>query len=66
MDKLQSGPLMVKSLTGRRSWIKFSKWSPYGEIPHGKISQSGLCEVQMVRWLSSPTMWLGNPSLIKE
>jgi hypothetical protein len=45
MDKLQSGPLMVKSLMGRHSWIKFSKWSPYGEIPHGKT----LCEVQMVR-----------------
>ena len=45
MDKLQSGHLMVKSLTRRHSWIKFSKWPPYGESPHGKI----LCEVQMVR-----------------
>jgi hypothetical protein len=62
MDKLQSGPLMVKSLTGRCSWIKLSKWSPYGEIPHGKK----LCEVQMVRWLSSPVVSLGNPSFIEE
>jgi hypothetical protein len=62
IDKLQSDPLMVKTLVGRRSWIKFSKWSPYGEISHGKM----LCEVQMVRRLSSPIVWLGNPSLIKE
>ena len=62
MYKIQSGPLMVKALTGRHSWKKFPKWSPYGEIPHGKM----LCEVKMVRWLSIPTMWLGNPSLIKE
>jgi hypothetical protein len=62
MDKLQSGPLMVKSLMGRHSWIKFSKWSPYGEIPHRKT----LCEVQMVRWLSIPAVWLGNPSFIEE
>ena len=45
VDKIQSGPLMAKYLTGRRSWIKFSKWSPYGESPHRKT----LCEVQMVR-----------------
>jgi hypothetical protein len=62
MDKLQSGPLMVKSLTGRCSWLKFSKWPPYGEIPHGKT----LCEVQMVRWLSSPAVWLGNSIFIEE
>jgi hypothetical protein len=62
MDKLQSGPLMVKTLMVRHSWIKFSKWSPYGEILHGKM----LCEFQMVRWLSSPIVWLGNPNLIKE
>jgi hypothetical protein len=62
MDKIQSNPLMVKSLTGRISWIEFSKSSPYGEIPHGKR----LCEVQMVGWLSIPTVWLGNPSFIEE
>jgi hypothetical protein len=62
MDKLQSGPLMVKTLMGRCSWIKFSKWSPSGEIPHKKM----LCEVQMVRWLSIPIVWLGNQSLIEE
>jgi hypothetical protein len=62
MYKLQSGPLMVKSLTGKRSWVKFSKWSPYGESPHGKM----LCEVQIVRWLVIPAVWLGNPSLIEE
>jgi hypothetical protein len=45
MDKLQSGPLMVNTLTGRHSLIKFSKWSPYGEISHKKT----LCEVKMVR-----------------
>jgi hypothetical protein len=37
MDELQSGPLMVQALAGRCSWIKFSKWSPYGEIPHRKM-----------------------------
>jgi hypothetical protein len=46
MDKLQSGPLMVKSLTRRCSGINFSKWSHYGVIPHGKM----LCEVQMFRY----------------
>jgi hypothetical protein len=49
MDKPRSGPLMVKSLTGRFSWINFSKWSPYGEIPHRKT----LYEVQTMRYPNS-------------
>jgi hypothetical protein len=57
MDELQSGPLMAQALMGRHSWIKFSKWSPYGEIPHGKT----LCKVQMVKWLSNPSSMVKEP-----
>jgi hypothetical protein len=52
MDELQSGPLMVQALVGRLSWINLSKWSPYGEGPHGKT----LCKFQMVKWLSNPSI----------
>jgi hypothetical protein len=61
MDKIQSGPLMVKSLTGRCSWINLSKWSPYGEIPQRKT----LCKVQMVKWLSHPRCVIQNSSLFE-
>jgi hypothetical protein len=36
-------------LIGSTKWMKL-KWSPYGEIPHGKT----FCEVQMVKWLGQP------------
>jgi hypothetical protein len=58
MDELQNGPLMVKSLTGIRSWIKFSKWSPYDEIHHGKT----LCKVQMFKGLSNPSSVVKEPN----
>ena len=57
MDELQSGPFMAQDLTGRRSWIKFSKWSRYGEIPHRKM----ICKVQMVKWLSNPRSVVKEP-----
>ena len=57
MAELQSGPLMVQALTRRHSWIKFSKWSPYGEIPHAKT----LYKVQMVKWLSNPSSVVKEP-----
>jgi hypothetical protein len=60
MDELQSGPLMVQALMGRCSWLEFSKWSPYGEIPHGKT----LCKVQMVKWLSNPRCVVMKPEVV--
>ena len=45
MEEFQSGSLMAQALTRRHSWINLSKWSPYGEIPHGKM----LCKVQMIK-----------------
>jgi hypothetical protein len=57
MDELQSGLFMVQALTGRCSWMKFSNWSPYGEISHGKM----LCKIQMVKWLSNPDSMVKEP-----
>jgi hypothetical protein len=57
MDEPQSCPFMEQALTGRFYWIKLSKWSPYGEIPHAKT----LCKVQMVKWLSNPSSVVKEP-----
>jgi hypothetical protein len=57
---------MVQALIGRRSWINFSKWSPYGEIPYGEIPHGKmLCKVQMVKWLSHPRCVVLNSSLFE-